>query len=232
MDSIKHIFFDLDHTLWDFDKNSEEALTDIYAELNLNLKVSSFERFLKKYREINQRYWNLYRQNLVTKEQVRDGRFIDALTFFKFENAIELGHKMSQLYVSTSPYKTNLFPFTHQVLRQLKSKYKLHIITNGFVEVQHIKLSKSNLTDYFDVVVCSEETGHKKPHKSVFDLAMKLANTTANESVMIGDSYEADVMGGLRAGMKAIWFNPENQHSKKELVQVECLSEIPILFNV
>lgn len=232
MDNVKHIFFDLDHTLWDFDKNSEEALTDIYADLNLHLKISSFQRFLKKYREINQRYWNLYRQNLVNKEQVRDGRFIDTLTFFKFENANELGLEMSALYVSTSPYKTNLFPFTHEVLTKLKSKYKLHIITNGFVEVQYIKLSHSKLSDYFDVVVCSEETGKKKPHKSVFDFALKLANATASESVMIGDSYEADVIGGLKAGMKAIWFNTENQQSKKELIEVECLSEIAILFKV
>lgn len=232
MDKVKHIFFDLDHTLWDFDKNSEEALTDIYDNLNLGLNVSSFQRFLKKYREINQRYWNLYRQNLVTKEQVRDGRFIDTLSFFNFENSNELGLKMSKLYVSTSPYKTNLFPFTHEVLSELKTRYRLHIITNGFVEVQHIKLSKSNLADYFDVVVCSEETGHKKPHKSVFDLAMKMANATATESVMIGDSYEADVIGGLKAGMKAVWFNPDNQYSKKELVQVECLSELTILFKV
>jgi len=232
MDSVKHIFFDLDHTLWDFDKNSEEALIDIYANLNLEESISSFQRFLKKYREINQRYWNLYRQNLVTKEQVRDGRFVDTLTFFKFDNAIELGYEMSKLYVSTSPFKTNLFPYTHEVLKKLKSKYKLHIITNGFVEVQHIKLSNSNLDNYFDIVVCSEETGHKKPHKSVFDTALKLANATADESVMIGDSYEADVIGGLKAGMKAIWFNPENQYSKRELTQVECLSEIAILFKV
>ena len=232
MDNIKHIFFDLDHTLWDFDKNSEEALTEIYAELKLDLQVSSFERFLKKYREINQRYWNLYRQNLVSKEQVRDGRFIDTLSFFKLDNATDLGHKMSQLYVSTSPFKTNLFPYTHEVLMRLKSKYKLHIITNGFVEVQHIKLEQSNLSDYFDVIVCSEETGQKKPHKSVFELAMKKARATASESVMIGDSYEADVIGGLKAGMKAVWFNPDNQYSKKELIQVKCLSEIAILFKV
>lgn len=232
MDKVQHIFFDLDHTLWDFDKNSEEALVDIYASMNLGNTISSFQRFLKKYREINQRYWNLYRQNLVTKEQVRDGRFIDTLDFFKFVNSTELGHQMSQLYVSTSPYKTNLFPYTHDVLKKLKSKYKLHIITNGFMEVQHIKLDKSELANYFDVIVCSEETGYKKPHKSVFQLAMKLANAHPMESVMIGDSYEADVIGGLKAGMKAIWFNPENVYSKKELVQVECLSEIPNLFKV
>jgi putative hydrolase of the HAD superfamily len=218
--------------LWDFDKNSHQALLDIYAELKLGDRIQSFERFLKKYREINQRYWNLYRQNKVTKEQVRDGRFKDTLAFFNFENVQVIGNKMSELYISTSPFKTNLFPFTHEVLAKLKLKYKLHIITNGFIEVQHIKLRESNLAQYFDVVVCSEETGHKKPHKDVFNLAMQLAKTTPKESVMIGDSYEADVIGGLKAGMKAVWFNPENQYSKKELVQVQCLSELSILFNI
>ena len=232
MDNIKHIFFDLDHTLWDFDKNSHQALVDIYAELKLGEQISSFDRFIKKYREINQRYWNLYRQNKVTKEQVRDGRFKDTLTFFKFNNANELGDEMSRLYIKTSPFKTNLFPHTHDILSKLKAKYKLHIITNGFVEVQHIKLDNSNLSQYFDVVVCSEETGHKKPHKDVFNLAMKLAKTTAIESVMIGDSYEADVIGGLKAGMKAIWFNPDNQQSKKELIQIQCLSELSTVFKV
>jgi len=232
MDNIKHIFFDLDHTLWDFDKNSHQALVDIFAELELGKSIKSFDRFLKKYKEINQRYWNLYRQNKVTKEQVRDGRFKDVLAFFKIEDVQEMGNKMSELYITTSPFKTNLFPNTHEVLTKLKSKYKLHIITNGFVEVQHVKLRESNLKQYFDVVVCSEETGHKKPHKDVFNLAMQLADATPNESVMIGDSYEADVIGGLKAGMKAIWFNPENQYSKKELVQVKCLSELSTLFNI
>jgi len=232
MDNIKHIFFDLDHTLWDFDKNSQEALIDIFTALNLGDRIISFDRFMKKYREVNQRYWNLYRQNLVTKAEVRDGRFIDTLAFFKFDNASELGDEMSQLYISSSPYKTNLFPHTHDVLTKLKSKFKLHIITNGFVEVQHIKLKQSNLEQYFNVVLCSEETGQKKPHKAVFNLAMKNAKARPSESIMIGDSWEADVIGGIKAGMTSVWFNPENQKAKKEVLQVQSLDELSTLFNV
>lgn len=230
MDKVKHIFFDLDHTIWDFEKNSEETLNEIFIDLKLSDRIISFERFLKKYREINKRYWNLYRQNLVTKTQIREGRFKDTLTFFKLSNIDSLVNEMSHKYVTLGPTKTNLFPYSHQVLSGLAKKYKLHIITNGFVEVQHVKLEKSNLKQYFDIVVCSEETGNKKPHKDVFNFALNNANATAKESVMIGDSFEADIMGALKVGMKVIWFNPTNEIPKKKVQEIKCLSELSTIF--
>jgi putative hydrolase of the HAD superfamily len=232
MDKVKHIFFDLDHTIWDFDKNSREALSELFVQLELNKEIESFDRFMKKYRQINKKYWNLYRQNKVTKEQVRTGRFEDTLKFFNFTEFKHKGLELSNAYVSLSPTKTNLFPYTHDVLKRLSVKYKLHIITNGFVEVQHIKLEKSNLKQYFDVIVCSEETGEKKPHKDVFNLALNRANTIPEESVMIGDSKEADVNGALRVGMNAIWFNPGNVKAKSSLIQINCLSELSTIFTV
>lgn len=232
MDNIKHIFFDLDHTLWDFDKNSEETLGELFISLELNKHIQSFDRFLKKYREVNKRYWNLYRQNLVTKDQVRDGRFKDTLAFFKIDDLDKKAFEISHNYVTLGPTKTNLFPYTHEILKRLNTRYKLHIITNGFVEVQQIKMDSSNLNQYFDVIVCSEETGHKKPHKSVFNHALDLANTTAEHSIMIGDSLEADVYGALKIGMKAIWFNPLNEKAKQSVLQINCLSELSTIFNV
>jgi len=232
MDNIKHIFFDLDHTIWDFDKNSKETLGEIFVELELGNHVQSFDRFLKKYKEINKRYWNLYRQNLVTKEQVREGRFRDTLNFFNIENYNELSDELSHQYVTLGPTKTNLFPHAHQVLAQLNKEYEMHIITNGFVEVQHVKLQNSDLKKYFDVIVCSEETGKKKPHKDVFNLALQKAGTIPEESVMIGDSYEADIIGAQRSGMKAIWFNPNNEIAKKPVPEINCLSELSTIFKV
>lgn len=232
MGKIEHIFFDLDHTLWDFDKNSHETLSELFVELKLNIQIESFDRFLKKYREINKRYWNLYRQNLVTKAQVRDGRFKDTLAFFNIDDLDKISQDLSDNYVTAGPTKTNLFPFTHEILTKLNQSYTLHIITNGFKEVQNIKLEKSNLKQYFDVVVCSEETGHKKPHKAVFNEALKQANTTAPKSIMIGDSYEADIMGALKIGMKAIWFNPNNEIAKKTVQEITCLSELSTIFSV
>ena len=232
MDKIKHIFFDLDHTIWDFEKNSQETLGEIFTDMKLEDQNISFARFLKKYREINKRYWNLYRQNLVTKSQVREGRFTDTLEFFKLDNVKALSDELSHKYVTLGPTKTNLFPYSHEVLSGLAKRYDLHVITNGFVEVQHIKLEKSDLKQYFDVIVCSEETGQKKPHKDVFNLALDKASTSAQESVMIGDSFEADIMGALRVGMKAIWFNPTNEPSKRKVQEIKCLSELSTIFSI
>jgi len=226
MNNIKHIFFDLDHTLWDFEKNSQETLKGLFFELNLNQQIESFDRFMKKYREVNKRYWNLYRQNLVTKEQVRNGRFKDTLDFFKLKDTEKTAQLLGSKYISISPTKTNLFPNTHQTLSKLKTNYKLHIITNGFKEVQHTKLDKSNLKQYFDVVVCSEETGKKKPHKDVFNLALQKANAIPQESLMIGDNLEADILGAQKVKMKTIWFNPDNKTNDNNVVQIKDLIEI------
>jgi len=232
MNNLKHIFFDLDHTLWDFEKNSQETLKDLFIELDLNLQIESFERFMKKYREINNRYWNLYRQNIVTKEQVRNGRFKDTLDFFKLSNSNDLSIQLGDKYIMISPTKTNLFPNTHQVLSQLKEKYQLHIITNGFKEVQYTKLEKSNLMQYFEVVVCSEETGKKKPHKDVFNLALSRAKTLPEESLMIGDNLEADIIGANKVGMKTVWFNPDQKQTKSNVVQIQDLIELSTILSV
>ena len=226
MNNIKHIFFDLDHTLWDFEKNSQEALFEIYTELNLDKYTPSFDRFIKKYREINQRYWNLYRQNKVTKEQVRKGRFVDTVAFFKISEKETLAEILSHKYITLSPTKTNLFPGTHQTLKKLSKKYPLHIITNGFTEVQHTKLEKSNLQSYFKTVVCSEETNFKKPHKNVFNFALNKANALAKHSLMVGDSLEADVLGAKKIGMKSIWFNPNKNTNLKNVLQIHLLNEL------
>jgi putative hydrolase of the HAD superfamily len=232
MDNIKHIFFDLDHTLWDFEKNSKEALAEIFESMSLGEKIESFERFMKKYSQINKKYWDLYRQNKVTKEQLRLGRFEDTFRFFKLSDVTELAVKIANAYVTLSPTKTNLFEDTHEVLTKLNTKYQLHIITNGFVEVQHIKLSNSDLAKYFKVVVCSEETGFKKPHKAVFNFALEKAGAIASESFMIGDSRQADVQGGLRSGMGAIWFNPYKYKAAKSTMHIAELKELSTIFNV
>lgn len=229
MGKIKHIFFDLDHTLWDFEKNSQEAIYEMFDKYELS-KVVGFNRFLKKYKEINKRYWNLYQQEKVTKKQVREQRFIEALTFFKIENANELGLTLSQEYVNLSPYKTNLFPGTHETLSALKNNYKLHVITNGFVEVQHIKLTESKLSQYFDVIVCSEETGKKKPHKKVYEFALKKAKARPEESAMIGDNLKADVHGANKAGLKGVWFNPLFDDNLDKVVEINALSQLTELF--
>jgi len=211
---MKHIFFDLDHTLWDFEKNSRTALEILFEELELKNNLPSFRRFHTAYRKVNAELWHLYGKGKLDKSVLRVKRFSDTFKKFDFDNK-ELAERMAQRYVEVSPYQTNLFPHSIETLEALKSDgYQLHIITNGFKEVQHIKLEKSQLIHFFDVILCSEEVGKNKPHKSVFIEAMKRANTTPQESIMIGDNYIADIIGAENAGIAGILFDPHNNHKE------------------
>lgn len=209
---MKHLFFDLDRTLWDFDKNSESALTILYDELKLDDHLRSFQSFHTKYKKVNGELWHKYSKGEISKEVLRVKRFADTLHHFDVKNK-ELAEALADGYVSLSPYQTNLFPDTLETLEKLKNdNFELHIITNGFSEVQHIKLDKSGLKPYFDIVLCSEEVGKSKPSRLVFDHALELAKAKADESIMIGDSYEADIVGAENAGIRAILFDPDRVH--------------------
>ncbi len=155
------LFFDLDHTLWDFDANSKEALDEIYTHQGLQQRgVPSFNAFLNEYYKVNDHMWGLYRRDIITKGQLRTDRFFNTLLKFNIEDR-PLASDMGDYYVNNSPYKTNLFEGCHDVLRVLSRNYKMHIITNGFDEVQHIKIEKSGLDKYFDQVITSEIAGSK-----------------------------------------------------------------------
>lgn len=226
MKEIKHIFFNLDHTIWDFEKNSSDALSEIFDEFDLAAQIDSKERFLKTYQHVNAVYWKKYRDGIIDKETVRNKRFEATLDRFKIQNSWELGLKISDEYIRRSPQKTALFPHSHQTLQYLKERYPLHIITNGFREVVGIKLSHAKLDPYFDVVVSSEDIGRNKPHPSVFKFALEKAGATAEESLMVGDNLEADISGAKKVGMKTLWFNPKNEVTKVKTEQITCLSDL------
>lgn len=209
---MKHLFFDLDRTLWDFDKNSEAALTILYDELKLSDHLRSFQSFHTKYKKVNGELWDQYSKGKITKEVLRVKRFYDTLYHFDVKSN-EIALALADGYVALSPHQTNIFPDTIETLERLrKDEFELHIITNGFSEVQHIKLEKSGLKPYFEVVLCSEEVGKSKPNRLVFDHALGLAKANAGDSVMIGDSYEADIVGAENAGIRAILFDPNRIH--------------------
>lgn len=230
MKKYKHIFFDLDHTLWDFDKNSSETLLELYQTHNLqSLGVKSFESFLTAYRERNTMMWDEYRLGKIDKATLRDKRFV--FTFWDLgldPDTTPLG--LSADYIRLSPARNHLFPHSHEVLTYLKEKYKLHIITNGFEEAQHIKLEASDLKKYFEEIIISEHTGFKKPDIRIFEFAQKLTGATPDDSIMIGDGLEVDVLGALAAGWDAVFFNPNGiQHSenlKYEIVSLDQLQSI------
>lgn len=224
----KHVFFDLDRTLWDFEKNSETALRQIYEELKLSNYMESFDSFMEVYRRVNGEWWNKYRYGKVKKEDLRVGRFLDTLREFDAEN-IEMATQLGERYIQVSPYQTNLLSHTAETLKELKENGNaIHIITNGFKEIQFIKLKNSDILHYFDDVLCSEEVGVNKPDPLVFKSAMERTNAKAHESIMIGDDFEADVLGAEKVGIKGVLFDP-NEHFKhnNEVHKIQSLKEVP-----
>jgi putative hydrolase of the HAD superfamily len=229
----KHIFFDLDHTLWDFEQNSKEALHEIFSAFNLQqLLQCSFIEFIEVYHQINNDYWDLYKKNKVSREMLRNGRFIDTLFHFNYADQT-LAIAISEEYIKRSPYKKQLFEGAIQVLDYLLQKgYNLHIITNGFNEVQFIKLTESGLLPYFKTITTSEQVGYNKPHDEIFTHALNRAGAEKANSVMIGDNFEADIEGAIKAGIDAIWFNPNREEiqSTMQFKTIYHLLDIKELF--
>ena len=215
---IKHIFFDLDHTLWDFEQNSKEALNEIFNDFKLEeLLKCSFTQFHETYHHINFQYWEVYKLGKIKREELRNGRFIDTFKHFK-SNDIAMANAISEAYIKRSPYKKQLFDGAIRVLDYLSHKgYVLHIITNGFNEVQYIKLTESGLLPYFKTITTSEHVGHNKPTEKIFIHALHKAEATKAESIMIGDNFEADIKGAIDAGISAIWFNPNKERVNSTL---------------
>ncbi|HEY9533143.1 MAG TPA: YjjG family noncanonical pyrimidine nucleotidase [Mucilaginibacter sp.] len=230
MSKYQHIFFDLDHTIWDFDKNAEEALHELYITHRLNdIGLTSAAVFIETYTENNHRLWREYHIGNITKQALREARFKQTfLDLGVHPDVIPAGFE--DAYVKLCPTKTNLFPNAHETLEYLHSKYQLHLISNGFKESQDIKISGSGLDKYFTHIIISELVGINKPDAAIFEHAVNLAGTTKQQSVMIGDSLEADVLGALNYGMDAIYFNPFNLSKPDEVkIQIGDLKELTLL---
>ena len=224
---IKHLFFDLDRTLWDFEKNSQNELNYLFNKYKLHQRgISLPNEFIKIYKKVNEDCWERYRNNKLTKEKLRKERFDLTLSFFGINDA-DLASRIGNAYVANSPYRTDLVFGTIDLLDKLFPKYKMHIITNGFEEVQHVKLEQSNLVKYFDKVITSEAAGAKKPSKLIFDYALNKSGALIEESIMIGDDLNTDIQGALNIGMKNIYFNPHQKEHKFNVWQeVVKLSDI------
>lgn len=226
----KHLFFDLDHTIWDFDKNAEETLYELYHTYQLrDLGLHSPDRFIEVYTQNNHQLWADYHVGKITKQKLRETRF--SKTFLDLGLSPELiPERFEDDYVTICPSKTNLFPKAHETLYYLKERYSLHLISNGFKESTEQKVNNNGLDIYFENVVISEVVGFNKPDRAIFNHALTLANAGIAESIMIGDSIEADIRGAQDYGMKAIYFNPERKEKPEDVQQeINCLSELMIL---
>lgn len=227
MKPYKHIFFDLDRTLWDFDAAAEVAFERIYDQYHLkDLGIPSAHEFHLVYHPLNEELWTLYRANLITKDDLNRTRFLKPLEHYGIHD-IELADHLSEDYVYWSPRIVRLVPGTMELLDYLVHKYHLHLITNGFEEVQHTKLSGSGMEPYFETLTVSEEVGVKKPNPEIFQYAMQKAHATAEESLMIGDEMAVDIDGARAAGIDQIFFNATGENIEGERTyEVRTLLEI------
>jgi len=221
--TITDIFFDLDHTLWDFERNSAATFQHLLEKHELQLRLQDF---LAVYVPINRAYWKAYRQAEVTKEQLRYGRLKDAFDELGYAVNDTTIHALAEGYITHLTSFSHVFDHTHSTLEYLRPKYKLHILTNGFKEIQHKKLSGAQIDQFFSCVINAEEVGVKKPDPEIFDAALKRAKVRPEQALMIGDDLEADVHGALNAGWSALHFNNENLESDPNCVSFSCLSEL------
>lgn len=227
MKNKKHIFFDLDHTIWDFDKNAEETLFELYSKYKLKeIGLISVDIFIETYTQNNHALWLAYHLGEISKTALRETRF--KKTFVDLGISPDLiPENFEDDYVIICPTKTNLFNGAHETLSYLKKKYSLHIISNGFKESTEQKVNNTFLTPYFKSIIISEVVGINKPDKAIFEYALNKANGIISESIMIGDSLVADVRGAQNFGMDAIYFNP-NRYEKPDdvITEIHCLTDL------
>ena len=222
----KHIFFDLDHTLWDFETNSHETLLDLFEVYALDEIISDKHHFISRYYYHNEIYWEQFRKGELSREDLRHIRFRTTLTEFKIHDE-GLVKKLAVAYLEVLPTKTNLFHDTIHVLEELVKKYSLHIITNGFEEVQYKKIRNTGLEKYFKYIITSESAGSQKPEPAIFNHAMQLTNAEIKNSLFIGDSIEADINGAKAVGMDYVFYNPKKiPHTEKLMKEISSLSEL------
>lgn len=226
MKTYKNVFIDLDDTLWDFHANAKSSLEEIFEERKLSRYIDNFEKFFEIYSRRNLELWDEYGRREITKGFLMVERFRFPLAQVGVDNtelAIEIGNQ----YLDLLPTRKTLLPFATELLDYLYPKYPLTIISNGFVEVQHRKMSACGIEHYFNHVVLSEAAGALKPDKQIFEHALKLNNATAANTIMIGDSYEADIIGARNAGIDQVFLSPNSSDPDKTATyKIKSLEEV------
>jgi putative hydrolase of the HAD superfamily len=221
--NIQHVFFDLDHTLWDFDKNSEMAFGTIFKQHHPEIAIADF---IEKYAPINQACWKLYQYDKITHEELRYKRLKDSFDALNYAISDQAIHQMAEDYITFLPDNNHLFDGAIEILEYLNSKYELHIITNGFANVQYKKIANSKIDTYFKTITNSEMAGVKKPNPIIYQHALDLAQAKKEHSIMIGDCLEADVQGALDFGMEALFFNPNKENKPKNIIDINHLLDL------
>ena len=218
MRTYDHLFFDLDNTLWDFTINSRLAMEQTLMQNELLPRISSFVDFFEAYEQVNHSLWNDYHSKKITKQKLIVERFSRSMQAFGIHNYD--WNELNSRYLKNMSLQTKLFPGTIETLSTLKSKgYQMHIITNGFREVQYSKLTNCGLAVFFTKVFISEEIQTTKPHRQIFEHALKSTNAPKKRSIMIGDSWETDIIGALEFGMDQVMFLNQGRNQIPELIK-------------
>lgn len=224
----KHLFFDLDHTLWDFEKNSAECLADIYNIFKFkDLNISSLDAFQQEFSIVNKHHWSLLEQNLITHEELRRRRFKETLINLGADVDETFGLEINECFLGLLPQKAHLIDGTVELLEYLLPNYELHIISNGWQDIQVNKMKSSEIHHYFGEIITNELAGTRKPDRRIFDYAVEVTNANLTESLMIGDNYEADILGAISANMDTVFYNPDNLPTgQKPTFEIKKLVEL------
>ncbi|HEY4786630.1 MAG TPA: YjjG family noncanonical pyrimidine nucleotidase [Bacteroidales bacterium] len=222
-----HLYFDLDRTLWDYEANASEALLEVYEEFGLQPVFGQFENFWNSFNKYNDALWNQYQKGMLKKEVLRVRRFELALLDYKTNNK-ELAVTLNNTFLNISPRKPGLVDGANEVLEYLKSKsYHMYILTNGFTQIQEIKMKASGLSPYFEKMFTTENTKSHKPKRAIFEHALKSVHARKAESLMIGDDLEVDILGARNFGMDQVYFNPtKTPHKEKVTYEISNLLEL------
>lgn len=223
----KCIFFDLDHTLWDYETNSRETLIELHQHFQLtDHGILDVEKFSTTFRVTNEKLWDLYDQGLIHSDYIRKERFRQILREFgTFDD--ELAQSLSYEYLESCPKRGNLMPYAVETLEYLSERYNLTVITNGFEETQNTKLTSSNLHHYFDHVITSQKAGSKKPAREIFEFALQSNAIGAHQAMMVGDNLVTDIGGARNASIDVTFFNPFSVHHTEQVKhEISSLQEL------
>lgn len=227
MKKYKSVFFDLDHTLWDYDANSFETLAQLYLEHRINEKVGiEFNHFHDSFQQVNLKLWDQYDRGFIDRDVIRHDRFKMVLSELGYEDS-NLAFRLGDHYAVLSPTKRNLIPNTVEVLDYLLEKYPLYLVTNGFEEMQSTKVESGGIRKYFKEVVTSEKAGYKKPDKEIFDYTLRLGGFEKEDAIMVGDNLLTDMAGAFNAGIDSVFYNPKREaHQESVTFEINSLLEL------
>jgi len=231
MKKYEHLLFDLDNTIWDFDTNSEESLKEVYINRNLGKRFESFEHFSKIYHKHNKELWIRYQNKEITKFTLGLNRFYLTLSEIGIDDS-QFSNKLNAEYLANTTMKTKLIKDAYSTIINLNKRYKLHIITNGFFEVQFLKIRNSKLEPYFTNIITSEESNALKPDDKIFEYALKQINTTPEKCIIIGDNFETDIIGAKNASIDQVFFNRDGLTNlpHKPTYEIKELKELLDIF--